>query len=294
MNITILSSSDYECEFLLKDSSGPIANALRKVMMNEIPILAIDKIEEIKNTSVLTNEQIIQRLNFIPIVSNSEKALNLELHDKCKCDKECEKCSIPFSISVENNSNKNKTVYADDIKIEESNLGVKVFKEGKYSIPITKLAPGQTLIVKGFIKKGLGKQHSKWIPTGTVFYKFMPVVKVNDSKSLSFDEREKLISICPTKVFSLKSSLSSSSSLVTKNNDKKKKLSVATPNSVVDIESLQIDPTKCTMCNECVYHFPKNAEVGYTSDEIIFSVESVGSLRVDKIVNDSLEFLKSI
>lgn len=287
MNISILSSSDYECEFLLKDSSGPIANALRKVMMNEIPVLAIDKIEEIKNTSVLTNEQIIQRLYLIPIVSSSEMAEKLELHDKCKCDKDCEKCSIPFSISVENNTNKNKTVYADDIIMSSLNSGIKVFKQGQYSIPITKLAPSQKFIVKGYIKKGLGKQHAKWIPTGTAFYKFMPVVKINNGSELSNEDKEKLISICPTKVFS-----SSSKSL---KNSKNKK---STSSNLVDIEDISsnilIDSTKCTLCNECVYQFPKNAEVGYTSDEIVFSVESVGSLRVDKIINDSLEFLKNI
>ncbi len=34
MNIDILSTDDYNCEFMLSNSSGPIANALRKTMMN--------------------------------------------------------------------------------------------------------------------------------------------------------------------------------------------------------------------------------------------------------------------
>ncbi len=268
MNINLLKSTDYECEFLLSESSGPIANALRKTMMNNIPVFAIDKIEEIKNSSVLTNEQIIQRLNYIPIVSSVVD--KFEIYNECKCDKECEKCSIPFSINVSNNGKKNITVYADEIKIENSE--VKVYKENpKYSIPITKLAPNQTLIVKGLIKKGKGKQHSKYNPVGTAYYKFMPVVKIKDEKEMSKENKNKLVKVCPVNVFSLNSK-----------------------NKVSDIEDLMIDSSKCTMCNECVYQFPQNAEIGYSTDTILFYVESVGSLKVNKIVNDSIEYLKNI
>ncbi len=267
MNISIVSSSDYECEFTLKNSSGPIANALRKTMMNHVPMLAIDKIVSIENTSVLPNEQLIQRLYFIPMISTNVD--NYEMFNECKCDKDCDKCSISFSIDVKNTTKSNITVYSDDIIVDSSI--VKPFKESKYGIPITKLSPGQVFIVKGFIKKGTGKFHSKWSPVGTTFYKFLPVVNIKNKSEMTLEDKKKLVQVCPVNVFSLKKGKKSN-----------------------DIEDILIDVEKCTMCNECVYQFPNQLEIGYSTETIFFTVESIGSLKVDVIINNALEFLKTV
>ena len=278
MNISILETSENECKFLLKNTSGPIANALRRVMLNHIPIFAIDTISSIENTSVLIDEQCIQRLFYIPILSN--KADRFKMHDECKCIDNCNECSIPFSIHVENKSKNNITVYDTDIKIEDSDI--KTVKETKYNIPITKLAPGQKFFVEGFIKKGLGKDHSKWSPVSTAYYRFMPSIEIKDKKNLTSSQKEELVKVCPSGVFSI-------------NVEGKTKIKTKTKSSSVsDIEDLFIDNKKCTMCNECVYKFPQLASVGYLNDTIIFSVESTGVLSVDKIINDSLTFLKEL
>ena len=87
----------------------------------------LEEIVEIKNTSVLTSEQLIQRLYFIPLVSDNID--DYTIFNECKCLKNCEKCSIPFTIDVKNNTKENTVVYSDSIQIENSI--VKVFKETK-------------------------------------------------------------------------------------------------------------------------------------------------------------------
>jgi DNA-directed RNA polymerase alpha subunit len=252
--------------------------------MNYIAIFAIDKIVEIKNTSVLTNEQLIQRLCFIPLVSDTIDQYTI--FNECKCLKNCEKCSIPFSIDVINNTQENITVYSDSIRIE--NNSVKVFQQTKYSIPITKLCPGQEFIVKGYIKKGMGKHHSKYSPVWGTFYKFMPVVKVKNSSSLSREDKEKLVKVCPMSVFSLNTSATTTTTASVKKGKKN------TSTSVQDIEDIGIAQEKCTLCNECVYTFPEHVELGFDNSTIVFNVESTGSLKVDKIINESIEYLKNI
>ena len=269
MNIEIIYSDDYDASFKLKKSSGPIANALRRTMMSHIPILAIDSIETIENTSILTNDQIILRLIYIPIVSESVDKFNHHL--ECDCDKECEKCSVHFSINVSNPSDSNivKTVYSSDIQIDDINAnGVQVYHSSdKYFIPITKLAQGQKLFVSGYIKKGIGKDHSKWSPVCTSSYTFVPKVDIKNRSELSELDVKKLVGLCPTKVFKSKAN---------------------------DIEDLQIDSNKCVACNECVYAFPKNATLDFIQDEIIFSVETTGSLKANTVIQNAIEILKTL
>ena len=254
MDINFLSSSDYECEFILKNTTSKIANSLRKIILNEIPIFAIDTIVDIKNTSLLLDEQLIQRLTYIPFISPSVD--NYVLENECTCDKECDKCSIEFSINVENKTSKPITVYNTDIISPK----IKIYTDSKYGIPITKLNPGQHLNVNGFIKKGVGKNHSKWSPVSSATYRYMPDIKT--TSNLTLEDKKKLVKICPMGVFS------------------------------VDIEDLKYDTQKCTMCNECVYNYKDDVVVDYLKDTVIFTIESTGCLVVEKILSDALDIFQ--
>ena len=58
------------CEFVLKGTDPSIANALRRVMLVDVPTIAIDLVEIEANSTVLNDEFIAHRLGLMPIVSS--------------------------------------------------------------------------------------------------------------------------------------------------------------------------------------------------------------------------------
>eukprot|EP01125_Pyxidicula_operculata_P014924 TRINITY_DN5027_c0_g1_i3.p1 TRINITY_DN5027_c0_g1~~TRINITY_DN5027_c0_g1_i3.p1 ORF type:complete len:113 (-),score=2.60 TRINITY_DN5027_c0_g1_i3:345-683(-) len=75
-SITIKEMDDDHIKFILKNTDTSVANALRRVMISEVPTMAIDLVEFQNNTSVLHDEFIAHRLGLIPLVSNRVEKFN--------------------------------------------------------------------------------------------------------------------------------------------------------------------------------------------------------------------------
>jgi DNA-directed RNA polymerase II subunit RPB3 len=58
-------------KFTLTSSSAAMANALRRILISEIPTMAIDQVHIHTNTSALHDEYIAHRLGLIPLISES-------------------------------------------------------------------------------------------------------------------------------------------------------------------------------------------------------------------------------
>jgi len=65
--IEILSIAPHAISFILSETDTSMANALRRIMIAEVPTLAIDLVEYSENSSVLNDEYIAHRLGLIPI-----------------------------------------------------------------------------------------------------------------------------------------------------------------------------------------------------------------------------------
>jgi DNA-directed RNA polymerase II subunit RPB3 len=65
--VKILSLASHELRFILSDTDTSMANTLRRIMIAEVPTLAIDLVEFHENTTVLNDEYIAHRLGLIPL-----------------------------------------------------------------------------------------------------------------------------------------------------------------------------------------------------------------------------------
>jgi len=73
IQISIASESDdmMELEFDLVKVESPIANALRRVLISEVPTMAIEKVYLYQNTSCVQDEVLCHRFGLLPIKSDS-------------------------------------------------------------------------------------------------------------------------------------------------------------------------------------------------------------------------------
>ena len=53
LDIEINEMDDFDMSFEIKDIDAPIANALRRIILSEVPTMAIEKVVLTQNTSVL-------------------------------------------------------------------------------------------------------------------------------------------------------------------------------------------------------------------------------------------------
>ena len=99
--ITITRLDDLIIEFQLLNTDLTVANALRRIIISEVPTMAIDVVEIRENTSALHDEYLAHRCGLIPLVSND---IDSYLYPKdCNCQTaDCEKCSVHFKLVVKN------------------------------------------------------------------------------------------------------------------------------------------------------------------------------------------------
>jgi DNA-directed RNA polymerase II subunit RPB3 len=154
------------------------ANSLRRIILAEVPTMAIDLVEVEINTSVLADEFIAHRLGLIPL--NSKDVDNILYTRDCTCSEYCEQCSITLTVHAKCTSNEIMRVYARDLVIRDrktlnDEIGKPVIsdKEGLGCV-IAKLRQGQELRMTCIAKKGIAKEHAKWAPTASVGFEYDP------------------------------------------------------------------------------------------------------------------------
>ncbi|KAK8890536.1 DNA-directed RNA polymerase II subunit RPB3 [Tritrichomonas musculus] len=294
IKLTNLDQTYRTCEFELTNASTAFANALRRVMIAEVPTFAFEDIEFRQNTSPLPDEFIAHRLGLIPLYS--ERAPEFKFKSECDCNDGCPKCSVSYIINVMCETDEPRLVTTDDLEylVTDDDHAYTPYLDaarsvkpveipaipGYENVPITicKLGKGQALQVLCRAVKGIAREHAKWSPCSCAAYRMEPIITVDQS---FFAEKAKedskyldtFVSMCPNNVFK-------------KANLEEKPISVKTQD--------------CTFCRQCQEFLEsegiKDSEnkiiIDQVPDKYIFKVESTGALRPEVIVSRAFEILQ--
>ncbi|KAH7105572.1 DNA-directed RNA polymerase [Auriculariales sp. MPI-PUGE-AT-0066] len=169
------------------------ANSLRRVIIADIPTVAIDIVEIEANTGVLVDELLSHRLGMIPLIS-TDCDESMRYTRDCGCDNYCAYCAVMLHLHIkatENDSTVNVTSnhlevapIPSDQNVEEGpellrrvpNFGKPVGKDNPDVAPvlIAKLRKGQEIKLRCIAKKGVAKEHAKWSPCSAVSFEYDP------------------------------------------------------------------------------------------------------------------------
>jgi DNA-directed RNA polymerase subunit D len=135
----------------IEDTGVYFVNSLRRVMLAELPKLAIDDVIIYDNTSALFDEIISHRLGLIPIPTDLQI---LAFRNECKCDgKGCPSCTVRYTLSKEGEG----VVYSGDLQPEHPSYAIT-----ETTIPIVELTKDQRVILEVEAVLGRGRDHAKW------------------------------------------------------------------------------------------------------------------------------------
>ncbi|XP_076022850.1 DNA-directed RNA polymerases I and III subunit RPAC1 [Genypterus blacodes] len=197
--IDIVSMDESSMEFDMVGIDAAIANSFRRILLAEVPTMAIEKVFIYNNTSIVQDEVLSHRLGLIPIradprlfeyrntVSEEESAeeegseidtIQLQLKIKCSRNPRAVKdSSDPQELYL------NHMVYSKDIKWVPIGNQADVFSDTVIGpvhddILIAQLRPGQELDIIMHCVKGVGKDHAKFSPVATASYRLLPEISL--------------------------------------------------------------------------------------------------------------------
>ena len=255
MEVQILEKTDDYMRFIVKGVNVPFVNALRRIMLTEVPSMAIDELVIIENSSLLHDEILAHRMGLIPLKTDLD-SYNLPEECTCKSEFGCNLCRLALTLEVEATED-TKTVYSKDLKSENPDITPVSDK-----IPIAKLAPEQKIRLEAYARLGKGKDHAKWQPVSLCTYKYLPQIKIDAERCNACGD---CVEICPQKI-------------------------LVNTGEGIKIQNI----IECTLCQDCVDACPQNPpaiEIYWDEDAFVFNIESTGALPVERIMFEALKIL---
>ncbi|TLS22903.1 uncharacterized protein PpBr36_06347 [Pyricularia pennisetigena] len=178
--VKIFHADSVHVNFELSNVDLSLANSIRRVMLAEIPTIAIDNCEIKENTSVLADEFIAHRLGLVPL--SARGASELVYARDCDCEQYCENCSVIITIHAKCESedpNYVMKVYARDMVVDgrrvNQSVGTPVITDPDgLGVILFKLRRNQEVHIRCVAKKGIAKEHAKWCPATAVGFEYDP------------------------------------------------------------------------------------------------------------------------
>jgi DNA-directed RNA polymerase subunit D len=254
VEIKVLKKDEDNLRLLIRGVNVPYVNALRRIVISEVPCMAIDEIVMVENSSILQDEIIAHRLGLIPLKTDLD-SYNLPEECPCKSEFGCNLCRVTLALDVEAKEG-SRTIYSGDLKSESESV-VPVSDK----IPIVKLAKEQKIRLEAYARLGKGRNHAKWQPVSMCTYKYFPNIEISKKCSVC----GKCVEMCPRKVL------------------------VKTDNRI-EVRDLMA----CTLCQDCAEACPENPRaitVSGEEDAYIFNIESTQALSPERILTEAVKTL---
>lgn len=306
LKIQFHSNTYDEASFSLIGVDASIANAFRRILIAEVPTLAIEYCYFMDNTSVIADEVLAHRLGLIPLRGNLDGLRQLRWW--IKPDEEagqqgmeksdyntvvldltvkCEWQPNPPAEGEPEEKYINSSVYAKDITFKPAGRQTEIFKDDPIravnpNILIAKLRPGQAIECTMHAHLGKGGDHAKFSPVGTATYRLLP--KIDILKPILGADAKKFQKCFPDGVIEL--------GRVTPAEARQEGTEYYGREG--DEKAVVKDPMRDTVSRECLRHDEFNGKVklGRVQDHFIFNIESTGQYPSDELFLESVKVLK--
>lgn len=273
------SNTEMFIEFDLIGCLPSIANAFRRLMLSEVPSMAIEKVYMYNNTSIIQDEVLAHRLGLIPLRADprlfeyksddtndegtDQDTLEYKLKVKCTRRKDTKE-TASFDNLYENHN-----VYSGQIRWVPKGKQAQLMREGDVGpvhdkILISKMRPGHEFEIKLLAVKGVGKDHAKFSPVSTATYRLLPEVTL--TREVSGEDAKTLQSCFSPGVIEL---------------DERGRA--------------YVKDARYDTCSRNIYrhpHLKDSVEMARIRDHFIFTVESVGAYQPHEIFLESVKLLK--
>lgn len=197
MEIDIKKKDENFLLFTIEGVNDAFINAIRRISTVEVPTMAIETVEILKNDAKIFDEALAHRLGLVPLTTDID---SMVLASECDCEGNCPRCSVSLLLKEKGP----KTVYSVDLKSQYPE--VVPYND---TIPLMKLKEGEEVELIAIAQLGKGLEHAKWQPTTACAYKYYPQITIDTEKCeacglcasecprgvYEFDEKKNLIKV---------------------------------------------------------------------------------------------------
>ncbi|XP_055347116.1 DNA-directed RNA polymerases I and III subunit RPAC1-like [Paramacrobiotus metropolitanus] len=280
MEVQSITEEGMQMEFDLIGTVPSIANAVRRVLLVEIPSMAPETVLLEQNNTAMQDEVLGHRIGLIPFRADPRKFKFREL----KSRSDHPDYALIFGLKV--------TAPKQPLDTDKRFISTKVYSKDFFwirdsllhdpsesdehrrpvhdDILINVLRPNQEMDLKIHVVKGIGKDHIKFSPVSLASYRHLPVIKLKDKTVVDGEDAE-LLQQCFSK------------GVIDIVEDRKGRRKAKVINPRLDCGSRNVlrYPEIC-----------KNLELGSAKDHFIFSVESIGALPAAVLVKEACRILR--
>lgn len=299
-----------DASFSLIGIDASIANAFRRILIAEIPTLAIESVFVHNNTSIVHDEVLANRLGLVPLAGNLDGLNWLKWYKKAaeedsdeseaadnntivlKLNVQCTHAPAATIKRGEQDPTKlyrHAHVYARDLVFEPTGRQTLYFSEPdgiirpvNPDILLAKMRPGQKIDLEMHCIKGIGADHAKFSPVATASYRLLPTITI--TRPILGNDARKFARCFPKGVIGIEEVTAEESAGKGSGYE----------GQVGEKKAVVQNPFKDTVSRECLRHdeFAGKVKLGRVRDHFIFTVESTGQFDSDLLFLESVKTLK--